>query len=109
MLRMLLAMPFGAIVAFLLFVFMAGLIKGGVAMVSKDEKPVTIEFGRVAQETQVQQRVRQVPKKPEPIKPPMVSATVSTASPLTVSVSVGMLTLKPVTPAGTVIWPVLLL
>ncbi|MBI2380862.1 MAG: energy transducer TonB [Gammaproteobacteria bacterium] len=76
MLRMLLAMPLGAVVAFLLFVFMAGLISGGVAMVSKDEKPVTIEFGRVAPETQVQQRVRQVPKKPEPVKPPPPTAKV---------------------------------
>lgn len=76
MLRLLFAMPIGAAVAFFLFLFMAGLVKGGVALVSTDDKPVTIEFGRVQQETQVQQRVRQVPKKPEPVKPPPPTAKV---------------------------------
>lgn len=76
MLRILFAAPLGAVVAFFLFLFMAGLIKGGVAMMSGEDKPVSIEFGRVQQEQQIQQRVRQVPRKPEPVKPPPPTAKV---------------------------------
>lgn len=79
MLRLLIAAPFGALTAFFLFLFMAGLIKGGTAMMKGDDAPVSIEFGRVIQETQVQQRVRQVPKKPEPVKPPPPTAKVVVA------------------------------
>ncbi len=72
--RLLFAAPFGALAAFFLFLFMSSLIHGGVKMIKGDDAPLSIEFGRVMQETAPETRVRHVPPKPEPVKPPPPSA-----------------------------------